>query len=295
MNRLTRVQRWGGIGLAAAGLALLILNAVLGGIDFALPLVIMMLGGAFYLLVFFLSRQWRWAAVLFVPGSLLLALGLVLLLNVITGDWESWAYAWLLLVAGAGLGLALAAGYAGWRPALRLAGVGMAAGGLTLFALFGAIAGGPVIQTAAPLLLVLGGLALRWVKPEAVLPEGLLRRLGRGGMDESGAPVSTGRSFASRLKNWKILSGLTPRPSETENRAGGVPGGEGLRLAEPLTVRELEVLRLIAAGMTNQEIAQRMMVAPSTVKTHINNLYGKLGAQNRVQAIQRGRAAGLIK
>lgn len=65
-------------------------------------------------------------------------------------------------------------------------------------------------------------------------------------------------------------------------------------LIEPLSDRELEVLLLIADGYANQEIAQRLVVALSTVKTHINNIYGKLGVQSRTQALARARALGLL-
>jgi DNA-binding CsgD family transcriptional regulator len=271
MERFARARRWGGIGLAAVGLALLALNLALGGIEFTLPLVFMMLGGAICLLVFFLLPQWRWAPALFIPGLTLAALGLVFLLNVLTGDWKSWAYAWLLVAAGGGLGLALSAVFGGWRPALRLAGIGLVLGGVTLFALFGAIAGGPVIQISAPLLLVLGGLALRWLKPETVLPERLLRRFDRPVVDPE------------------------PRPAELAGPVAAFHNGPVLTLPEPLTSREVEVLDLIAAGLTNQEIARRLTLAPSTVKTHINNIYGKLGVQSRVQAVQRARSVGVLK
>lgn len=65
-------------------------------------------------------------------------------------------------------------------------------------------------------------------------------------------------------------------------------------LPEPLTERELEVLRLVAEGFSNREIAERLVIAPSTVKTHLKNLYGKLDVHSRTQAVTRGREAGLI-
>ncbi len=65
-------------------------------------------------------------------------------------------------------------------------------------------------------------------------------------------------------------------------------------MAEPLSERELEVLRLIAAGLSNSEIAARLVVAPSTVKTHINNIYSKLGVSRRTQAIARAQELGLL-
>jgi LuxR family maltose regulon positive regulatory protein len=65
-------------------------------------------------------------------------------------------------------------------------------------------------------------------------------------------------------------------------------------LVEPLSERELEVLRLIADGLSNQAIADRLVVAVSTVKRHINNIYGKLGVQSRTQALVRARELHLF-
>jgi LuxR family maltose regulon positive regulatory protein len=63
---------------------------------------------------------------------------------------------------------------------------------------------------------------------------------------------------------------------------------------EPLSERELDILRLIAGGYTNQEIAEILMIAVSTVKSHINHLYGKLGIQRRTQAVAVARDLGLL-
>jgi LuxR family maltose regulon positive regulatory protein len=65
-------------------------------------------------------------------------------------------------------------------------------------------------------------------------------------------------------------------------------------LLEPLRDRELEVLRLIAEGYSNQEIAGKLVVGVSTIKTHINHLFQKLGVASRTQAIARARALGLL-
>lgn len=67
------------------------------------------------------------------------------------------------------------------------------------------------------------------------------------------------------------------------------------RLAElAITPRELEILEAIAAGASNREIAERLFVSENTVKTHAANLFGKLQAERRTQAVQVARAAGLI-
>jgi histidine kinase len=67
------------------------------------------------------------------------------------------------------------------------------------------------------------------------------------------------------------------------------------RITERITERELEVLSLIAAGMTNQEIAQKLKLTMSTVKTHILNIYGKLRVNRRVQAVSRAKELRLLK
>ncbi len=61
-----------------------------------------------------------------------------------------------------------------------------------------------------------------------------------------------------------------------------------------ITARELEILGLMAAGLSNREIAKRLFVSENTVKTHANRLFSKLGAKRRTQAVQLGKAALLI-
>jgi len=65
-------------------------------------------------------------------------------------------------------------------------------------------------------------------------------------------------------------------------------------LAEPLTEREREVLRLLLAGASNREIARRLVLSVNTVKRHVYNLCGKLGVQSRAQAIARARDLNLL-
>jgi len=65
-------------------------------------------------------------------------------------------------------------------------------------------------------------------------------------------------------------------------------------LPEPLSEREIEVLRLLTAGLSNREIAERLIISAGTAKTHIHNLCGKLGARNRTEAAMRARELGLV-
>ena len=63
---------------------------------------------------------------------------------------------------------------------------------------------------------------------------------------------------------------------------------------ELLTEREVEVLRLLAAGRSNQAIADELIVAVGTVKRHLNNIFGKLGVQTRLEAATRARDLDLV-
>jgi LuxR family maltose regulon positive regulatory protein len=80
-----------------------------------------------------------------------------------------------------------------------------------------------------------------------------------------------------------------PGPPRQRAAATAAPG-----LIEPLSDRELEVLRLLAAGRSNQQIARDLFVALDTVKKHVTHVLGKLGAANRTEAAARARQVGLI-
>src|SRR5262245_56013409 len=69
---------------------------------------------------------------------------------------------------------------------------------------------------------------------------------------------------------------------------------ESAQLAEELTSRETEVLRLLAQGFPNREIADRLQISEHTIKFHIRSILGKLGAATRTEAVTRGFRAGLI-
>jgi DNA-binding NarL/FixJ family response regulator len=83
---------------------------------------------------------------------------------------------------------------------------------------------------------------------------------------------------------------LLERLTETEVRPAAPP-----EAPDGLTVRETEVLLLIAEGLNNQEIGRRLHVSTATVKTHINNLFAKTGLKDRAQAVRYAYGKGLVR
>jgi LuxR family maltose regulon positive regulatory protein len=84
----------------------------------------------------------------------------------------------------------------------------------------------------------------------------------------------------------KLLSAFVSGPSPTSALRHGFP--------EPLTRREQEVLELITAGLTNAEIAGKLVISAETVKKHTGNIYSKLGVSNRTAAAARARELNLL-
>ena len=99
------------------------------------------------------------------------------------------------------------------------------------------------------------------------------------------------RAAASRLKYArKLLNAF----AGIGKPATSLPPGEVAGLVEPLTPRELEVLQLITVGDSNQMIADKLVITVRTVKKHTSNIYGKLSASSRTQAVARARELGLL-
>ncbi len=99
--------------------------------------------------------------------------------------------------------------------------------------------------------------------------------------------------FATKSRN-RGLALSPPTDSSFVSSASSEQAVRPSSLIEPLSERELEVLQLIAQGLTNKEIASRLYLAPSTVKVHTRNIYGKLGVHNRTQAVTLARDLGLL-
>jgi LuxR family maltose regulon positive regulatory protein len=89
----------------------------------------------------------------------------------------------------------------------------------------------------------------------------------------------------------EILAAFPPNLTSKEELSEGPVVNS---LVEPLTSRELEVLRLIAEGDSNQAIAKKLVITVSAVKKHTGNIYGKLNINSRTQAVARARQLGLL-
>jgi LuxR family transcriptional regulator, maltose regulon positive regulatory protein len=106
---------------------------------------------------------------------------------------------------------------------------------------------------------------------------------------QAGATAQLPGSYLDRLLGAFEQAGLPvlPRPR---------PGGAALAgLVLPLIGRELQVLQLLAAGSSNQAIAEELVVILATVKSHVTRIFGKLGVANRTQAVIRARQLGLLR
>jgi len=88
---------------------------------------------------------------------------------------------------------------------------------------------------------------------------------------------------------------LSAFPDEERPRSTALkPASSEMELIEPLSERELEILQLIAGGLSNQEIGSQLYLSLNTVKAHTRNIYGKLGVNSRTQATVRARALGIL-
>lgn len=99
-----------------------------------------------------------------------------------------------------------------------------------------------------------------------------------------GSPISPAiaRHLLRRVRDTEA------RPPAADEPVAATPGGE------PLSVREIEVLRLVARGFIAEEVADRLQISVHTVRTHIRNVYGKLRVSRRVQAVAEAQRRGYL-
>jgi LuxR family maltose regulon positive regulatory protein len=92
----------------------------------------------------------------------------------------------------------------------------------------------------------------------------------------------------------RLLAAYTTEAQKSEERSTISPAPPVQPLIEALSKRELEVLRLVAQGLTNLEIGERLFVALDTVKGHNRKIFGKLQVRRRTEAVARARDLGLL-
>ena len=121
-------------------------------------------------------------------------------------------------------------------------------------------------------------------------PEGYIRRF----VDEGPPMLALLRQIHARSRVPGHAATLLGAFGEQHTSDLPLPAVRSSELAEPLTGREREVLRLLLVGASNREIARRLVLSVNTVKRHVYNLCGKLGVQSRTQAIARARTLNLV-
>ncbi|HEY5143439.1 MAG TPA: response regulator transcription factor [Solirubrobacteraceae bacterium] len=104
--------------------------------------------------------------------------------------------------------------------------------------------------------------------------------------------VHAGRMHLDPAVQARLVEAVVAAPAAPA--AGPTPAAEGV-LPDDLTPREAEVLTLIADGLSNAEIAERLVVSPATVKTHVNRIFMKTGVRDRAQAVRYAFAHGLAR
>jgi ATP/maltotriose-dependent transcriptional regulator MalT len=122
---------------------------------------------------------------------------------------------------------------------------------------------------------------------------GMLDKLAERGYLEArtqGAVVIYGLWEQDRLEPGGTESAPAEPTDATEEASSSTPP-----LVEPLTEREAEVLKLLASGRTNREIAADLFVTVGTIKAHTSNIYAKLQARNRTEALARARELGFLE
>ncbi|MBF4574226.1 response regulator transcription factor [Herbiconiux sp. VKM Ac-1786] len=90
-----------------------------------------------------------------------------------------------------------------------------------------------------------------------------------------------------------VTKRLLERVAAGRRTTAGRPAAADTRMLDPLTAREREVLALVGEGLTNEEIARRLVLSPLTAKTHVSRILTKLGARDRVQLVIVAYEAGL--
>ena len=146
------------IGLGALFLAFNLIPGL--SIGQTWPVIFFLIAGGFYLPAIIWPSERKSLAGLYIPGSIMLVLGLIFFFNTITGDWGAWAYLWTLIPGGVGLGLTLGSRIGAWGRDPSQVGIWMMVGSAVGFGFFGLLFGSALIKTIGPLLMIAGGVLL---------------------------------------------------------------------------------------------------------------------------------------
>ena len=148
--------------LIGFGILFLIFNFIPGlTIRTYWPFIFFILAAGFFLPAMLVPSARKGLASLFIPGAILLTLGIIFIYNTITMDWTSWAFAWLLIPGSVGLGLMSAAWIGGWGQDTINVGFWMMMISLMFFAFVGSLFGAIFLKVGGPLVLI--GLGLFFV------------------------------------------------------------------------------------------------------------------------------------
>jgi DNA-binding NarL/FixJ family response regulator len=100
--------------------------------------------------------------------------------------------------------------------------------------------------------------------------------------------IAGGEALLAPRVTRRLIEAFAARP------AAALPDDRTMRALEELTAREREVLGLVGSGLSNQEIAEHLVLSPLTAKTHVSRLFAKLGARDRAQLVVLAYETGLV-
>jgi DNA-binding NarL/FixJ family response regulator len=120
----------------------------------------------------------------------------------------------------------------------------------------------------------------------------VLKDADRGALLRAIRAVASGEALLGQAVAQRVLQHFAGAPAAALATAPGAAEARPEALAE-LTAREVEVLRLIARGVRNRQIAEQLVITEKTVANHVSNIYNKLQVADRVEAMLRAREAGL--
>jgi DNA-binding NarL/FixJ family response regulator len=122
----------------------------------------------------------------------------------------------------------------------------------------------------------------------------LLKDVSSEEMAQAVRKVAAGEALIQSRITRKVLAEFSRRAGASDKKPSSGSNAANEALPVPLTERELEVLRALARGLSNREIAVQLVITEGTVKNHVSSLIDKLGVRDRTQAVLKGQELGLI-